>query len=66
LGRFLKIIVNLHFILYRLKDSPRTMKKNLTSSSIAETAHAGSMRWVFTVPQGTVFLSRPIPFLVRR
>jgi hypothetical protein len=50
----------------QLPDRSRKMKKNLTSSSIAETLPAVSMRWVFTVPNGTVFLSRPVPFLVRR
>jgi hypothetical protein len=44
----------------------RKMKKNLTLSTTAETAHAASTRWVFTVPSATVFLRRPIPFLVRR
>ncbi len=42
------------------------MKKNLTSLSIAEAIHIASTRWVFAVPTGTVFLRRPIPFLVRR
>jgi hypothetical protein len=51
---------------FSLQDRHRKMIKNLTSSSIAETAPAASMRWVFAVPNGTVFLRRPIPFLVRR
>jgi hypothetical protein len=51
---------------FSLQDRLGKMKKNLTSSSIAEMAPAFSMRWVFTVPRGTVFLERPVPFLVRR
>jgi hypothetical protein len=51
---------------FSLQDRFGKMKKNLTSSSIAEMAPAFSMRWVFTVPRGTVFMERPVPFLVRR
>lgn len=47
------------------RKEKREMKKNLTSLTIAETAPAASMRWVFAVPTGTVFC-RPTPFLVRR